>query len=77
VAADGPKHVIERTGRSYTVGVGLKESEIGLLDEWARKYGVTRHGLMVWLLRTAMLDMMSGKIKPEVETKTTTKLRMP
>ena len=71
------KHVIERTGRTYTTGVGLKESEIDVLDDWAHRLGVSRHALMAWLLRTAMLDMVSGRIKPEVEKTTTTKLRMP
>ena len=71
------KHVIERTGRTYTTGVGLKESEIDVLDDWAHRLSVSRHALMVWCLRYGMDALVSGQARPEVEKTTTTKLRMP
>lgn len=71
------KHVIERTGRTYTTGIGLKESELAVLADWAHRLGVSRHAIMVWCLRHGLEALVSGKTRPEVETKTTTKLRMP
>ena len=70
------KHVIERTGRTYPVGVGLKESEIALLDDWANRLGVARHAVMVWCLRFGLEALVSGKARPQVETTTTTRIRM-
>ena len=71
------KHIVERSGRTYTTGIGLKESELTVLDDWANRLGVSRHATMVWCLRRGLDDLVSGKARPEVETKTTTKIRMP
>ena len=75
--APAAKHIVERTGRTYTTGVGLKESELDVLDDWANRLSVTRHALMVWCLRHGLEALVSGKARPEVERTMTTKLRMP
>jgi len=71
--------IIPSEGRTITTGVGLKESELALLDKIAIETGVARNALLRWLLRYALQDYLAGKINlsAELEIVQTRRLRMP
>lgn len=54
-------------------GVGLRESEWNRLEEIAGELGVTRHNLMLYVLRDFIRRYEAG-YRPETETKTTLKM---
>ena len=71
--------IIPSEGRTITTGVGLKESELALLNKIASETGVARNALMRWMLRYVLRDYLAGKIdlSAELEIVQTRRLRMP
>ena len=51
-------------GRTVSVGVGLKESEVDMLDEIADTLGVSRNALMRYALRHFLTQYVTGEINP-------------
>lgn len=49
-------------GRTISVGVGLKEGEVAVIDQFAGELGVTRNALMRWALRWFLLELRAGRI---------------
>ncbi|MFQ5407252.1 MAG: ribbon-helix-helix protein, CopG family [Anaerolineales bacterium] len=71
---------VPATGRTMSVGVGLKESELHLLDRIAQELEVSRNALMRYALRYFLKAYRGGKIDPatDVETPAAKKrLKMP
>lgn len=75
-----PTQEVPAKGRTLSVGVGLKESEVALLDEIADELGVTRNALMRYGLRyflrqlqTGTLDLAKDVQEPEMKKR----LKMP
>lgn len=64
-------------GYTRTVGVSLKESEIGLLTEIATDLGVSRNRLTRWIIRYGLTEMLAGRAKPVTRTTEQTMLDMP
>jgi len=63
----------EHHDRVKARGVGLRESEWNRLEEIAGELGVTRHNLMLYVLRDFIQRYEAG-YRPETETKTTLKM---
>lgn len=55
---------VPATGRTLSVGVGLKESEVDMLDGIAAELGVSRNALMRYALRHFLTQYLSGGINP-------------
>ena len=55
---------VPATGRTISIGVGLKESEVDMLDEIADTLGVSRNALMRYALRHFMTQYVTGEINP-------------
>lgn len=75
-----PTPSVPAKGRTLSVGVGLKESEVALLDEIAKELDVTRNALMRYGLRyflrqlqTGGLDLSKDVEEPEIKKR----LKMP
>jgi hypothetical protein len=67
-------------GRTLSVGVGLKESEVALLDEIADELGVTRNALMRYGLRYFLRQLQAGTLdlaKDVQEPEMKKRLKMP
>lgn len=54
--------IVPATGRTVSIGVGLKESELGELDRIAAGYDVSRNFLMRWLLRLGIQRHQAGEL---------------
>lgn len=61
-AADVPA-----TGRTLSVGVGLKESEVTMLDAVAQELDVTRNAVMRYALRYFLKAYRTGKADPAAD----------
>jgi len=68
---------VKAEGRTVPVGVGLKESEVAMLDEIAGELGIARNALMRWGLRYFLKQYNAGNVDLETTTETKTTLRMP
>lgn len=75
-----PTSEVPAKGRTLSVGVGLKESEVALLDAIAKELKVTRNALMRYGLRyflrqlqTGTLDLTEDIQEPEMKKR----LKMP
>lgn len=67
-------------GRTVSVGVGLKESEVEALDALAGELGVARNALLRYAVRYFLTDYQAGKIELEnavEEPEVRKRLRMP
>lgn len=53
---------IPATGKTRPVGVGLKESEVELIDSIADEYGIARNALMRYALRYFLKAYYSGDV---------------
>jgi hypothetical protein len=53
---------VPATGRTISVGVGLKTSEVDMLDEIADDLGVSRNALMRYALRHFLTQYVTGEI---------------
>ena len=66
-----PTAEIPATGYTRSTSVGLKASEIDLLDDIAAAEGVRRNAVMRYLLRWAMAEYQAGRLAiPTSETRT-------
>lgn len=75
-----PTADVPSTGRTLSVGVGLKESEVALLDEIAKELDVTRNALMRYGLRYFLGQLQAGKLdmtKDVQEPEMKKRLKMP
>lgn len=75
-----PAAEVPSTGRTLSVGVGLKESEVALLDEIAKELDVTRNALMRYGLRYFLGQLQAGKLdmaKDVQEPEMKKRLKMP
>ena len=72
---------IPAEGRTVPTSVGLKESEVELLDRIAEDYGIARNAVMRWALRWFLSEHQNGRVSlaSDVETPETpkNKLNMP
>ena len=64
-------------GRTLAVGVGLKESEIQILDDVASQLGVSRNQVLRYAVRQFLKDYLSGMVQPEVTQELKRNLSMP
>lgn len=64
------------TGRTVSVGVGLKESEVGELDRLAGELGIARNELMGYALRRFLADVRAKRIDLQAQMETTTRRRL-
>lgn len=71
--------VAPASGRTVSVGVGLKESEVVELDQLAAGVDVKRNALMGWVLRRFLADVRAGRLDlaAQMEETTTRRLRNP
>lgn len=75
-----PTPGVPAKGRTLSVGVGLKESEVALLDEIAKELDVTRNALMRYGLRYFLSQLQAGKLdmtKDVQEPEMKKRLKMP
>jgi len=77
--AEQPSADLPATGRTVSIGVGLKESEVQLLDSIAEDAGLRRNALMRFAIRYFLKEYYAGRVdlSSSVETETKHKLRMP
>ena len=70
---------IPAEGRTLPVGVGLKESEVAMLDDIASELGVARNALLRWAVRYFLLQYKRGAIDMTqyVHKETKSKIDMP
>ena len=66
-------------GRTISVGVGLKESEVAMLDRIAGDLGVARNALMRYGLRYFLTAYLAGEVNmtEDVQERKSATLRMP
>lgn len=55
---------VPATGRTVSVGVGLKESEVAMLDEIVDELDITRNSLMRYAIRHFLTQYIEGEINP-------------
>lgn len=55
---------VPATGRTISVGVGLKESEVAMLDEIVDQLDITRNSLMRYAIRHFLTQYIEGEINP-------------
>ena len=58
---------IPAEGRTLATGVGLKESELELLDGIAAQLGVARNGLIRYAVRYFLKAYLAGDVRPETQ----------
>jgi len=71
---------IPAEGRTLSVGVNLKESELALYEQLARDLGVARTALMRYALRFFLREVLAGRVDVQKDVYTPerrNKLRMP
>ena len=54
--------VVPATGRTLPTGIGLKESEMALLDELAESCECSRNFLMRWFVRRGLAEHLAGTL---------------
>ncbi|GBC84462.1 hypothetical protein HRbin11_00891 [bacterium HR11] len=63
--AGRPEPTSLQTGRTISVGIGLKEGEIAFLDAVARQVGRSRNALLRYAVRRFIEALQAGTIDPE------------
>ena len=53
---------VPATGRTVSVGVGLKEGEVAMLDEIVKQLDITRNALMRYAIRHFLTQYIAGEI---------------
>jgi hypothetical protein len=64
------------TGRTVSVGVGLKESEVAELNQVAAELGIARNELMGYALRRFLAEVREGRLNLAGQMETTTRRRL-
>ena len=70
---------IPASGRTMSVGVGLKESEVALMDHIATEFSIARNALLRFAVRRFLEQYMAGEIDLDAymeKPKPKNKLRM-
>jgi hypothetical protein len=75
LASDGPPEV-PATGLIRSTGVGLKESEVRLLDQIAEDVGLARNSVMRFGLRYFLKQYLAGQVDLAGHIKTETARKM-
>ena len=68
---------VPATGRTLSVGVGLKESEVDLLDAIAAELGIARNALLRYLVRYGLSQYRSGRLEVPVRREERYRVEMP
>ena len=68
---------IPAEGYTRSTSVGLKESEIAILDQIAEENGVRRNAVMRFLLRWAMAEYKAGRLAIPTTEETTRRVNLP
>lgn len=68
---------VPATGRTLSVGVGLKESEVDLLDAIAAELGIARNALLRYLVRYGLAEYRSGRLEVPVRRVERYRVEMP
>ncbi len=68
---------VPATGRTLSVGVGLKESEVDLLDAIAGELGIARNALLRYLVRYGLAQFRSGRLEVPVRREERYRVEMP
>lgn len=55
-------------GKTVSISVGMKESEVALLDEVAARHEVARNAVMRFGLRHFLNDYLAGDVELPIET---------
>ena len=64
------EELVPAQGYTRPVSVGLKESELGLLDEAAERLGVARNAVMRYLIRDGLARLKTGQLEIPVKKQT-------
>ena len=75
-AAEG-EAAIPAEGYTRSTSVGLRESEIAILDAIAEAEGVARNAVMRYMLRWAMAEYRAGRLAIPTTEETTRRVPMP
>jgi hypothetical protein len=76
-ASGTPATRIPATGRTLSVGVGLKESEVDLLDAIASELGIARNALLRYLVRYGLAQYRAGRLEVPVRREERFRVEMP
>jgi hypothetical protein len=68
---------VPATGRTLSVGVGLKQSEVDLLDAIATELGIARNALLRYLVRYGLAQYRSGRLEVPVRREERYRVEMP
>jgi hypothetical protein len=68
---------VPATGRTLSVGVGLKESEVDLLDAIAGELGIARNALLRYLVRYGLAQYRAGRLDVPVRREERYRVEMP
>jgi len=71
----GPR--VPATGRTLSVGVGLKESEVDMLDAIAAELGIARNALLRYLVRFGLSEYRAGRLEVPVRREERYRVEMP
>jgi len=67
---------VPATGRTLSIGVGLKESEVDLLDAIAGELGIARNALLRYLVRFGLGEYRSGRLDIPVKREERVRVEM-
>lgn len=67
---------VPATGRTLSVGVGLKESEVDLLDAIAGELGIARNALLRYLVRYGLAQYRAGRLEVPVRREERNRVEM-
>lgn len=73
--SDAP--TIPAEGYTRPISVGLKESELAILDQIADKEGVARNAVMRFFLRQAMTQYLAGQLEIPTSEERSKRVDMP
>lgn len=76
-AGSGAGARVPATGRTLSVGVGLKESEVDLLDAIAGELGIARNALLRYLVRHGLAQYRAGRLEVPVRREERYRVEMP
>ena len=71
---------VPATGRTLSIGVGLKESEVEMLDQIVEELEISRNSIMRYAIRHFLMQYQAGEIALEENVERPTpkaKLKMP
>lgn len=68
---------VPSTGYTRPVSVGLKESELELLDAHAERLGVARNALMRFMIRYGLELLEKDELRVPIEDQRKTSIKMP